>query len=83
MYFYQKNGKQMLDMRGDLVLTHNTALIKARVKSSGPCKARNAEYILINTLSVFRKIRATFIAIGFIWGKSTELTTETIKQDGL
>ncbi len=74
MYFYQKKGKQILDMRGDLVLTHNAALIQARVKSSGPTQARNARYVLIQTLGFFRKIKATFIAIGFIWGKSTALT---------
>lgn len=28
MYFYKKGGKQVLDLRGDLVLTHNDALVK-------------------------------------------------------
>lgn len=30
MYFYKSQGKQVLDLRGDLVLTHNDALVKGR-----------------------------------------------------
>jgi hypothetical protein len=34
MYFYKEKGEQVLDLRGGLVLTHNDALVKGRVKSA-------------------------------------------------
>ena len=75
MYFFQKRGKQHLDLRGNLILSHNDALVKARVKSSAPRYVNNAKYILdINKMGFIRKIRATFAAISFIWGKNQALT---------
>ena len=46
MYFFKKGGKQLLALRGDLVLTHNDGLVKARAKSNAPASVRNAKYIL-------------------------------------
>ena len=45
MYFFKLKGKQMLDLRGDLILTHNDALVKSRIKSAAPAGVRNARYI--------------------------------------
>lgn len=78
MYFFQKNGKQHVDFRGDFVLSHNNALIKTRVKSSAPRFAHNGLYIL----EVGKhKLKATAAAIRFIWGNNTELTADTIEVD--
>ncbi len=75
MYFFFKGGKQHLDLRGDLILSHNDALVKCRVKSSAPRFVSNAKYILnIKKMGFIRKIRATLEAISFIWGKNQELT---------
>jgi len=82
MYFFRKKGKQYLDLRGDLVITHNDALVKARSKSAGPVGVRNVKYIRdINNLGFFSKIKATFSVIGFIWGKNQALRVENIDED--
>ena len=85
MYFFKKNGKQMLDLRGDLVLTHNDNLVKGRVKSAAPAGVRNATYIENIPAMGFRsKLAATRIALGFIWSKKSQaLTQETIEAEGL
>ena len=76
MYFYRLNGKQMLDLRGDLILTHNDDLVKARVKSSAPRGVRNPKYILIKDLGFVSKIKATWHTIRFIWGPSEALDAD-------
>jgi len=77
MYFYKHKGKQeVLDLRGDLVLTHNDALVKGRVKSAAPAGVQNAKYILIADLGFVRKVKATFHAIGFIWGENQALDAD-------
>ena len=63
----------MLDMRGDLVITHNNGLVMARVSSAAPRYVKNAKYIELRKLSFFQKIKASFIVIGFIWGENQEL----------
>lgn len=84
MYFFKKNGKQMLDLRGDLVLTHNDALVKGRVKSAAPAGVRNAKRIEnIPNLSFWQKVRASRAALSFIWGPSEALSKETIEREGL
>ena len=82
MYFFKKNGRQMLDMRGDLVLTHNKDLIIARIKSAAPASVRNATYVTeLHRLNVRGKIKASLVALGFIWsGKSKALDVE---QEGM
>lgn len=84
MYFFKKGGKQILDLRGDLVLTHNDALVKGRVKSAAPSSVRNAKRIEdIPNLGFWGKLRATKAAIAFIWGPSQALTAETIETEGM
>lgn len=84
MYFYKQKGKQVLDLRGNLVLSHNDALVKGRVKSAAPAAVRNPRYIVgIAGFGFWRKLRATKAAIGFIWGPSMALRPETIEDEGL
>lgn len=77
MYFYKEKGRQVLDLRGDLILTHNDGLVKGRVKSAAPSAVRNAKYIQdIARMGFWRKVRATLHVIGFIWGKRQALTMD-------
>lgn len=77
MYFFKQEGKQCLDLRGNLILSHNNALVKCRSKSAAPSSVKNPKYILnIKEMSFIRKVRATFAAIGFIWGENQALTTD-------
>ena len=83
MYFYKNKGKQVLDLTGNLILTHNDQLIKARVTSAGPSRVRNAKFVdNIAGGSLKRKIKATFSVIAFIWGPSTALTEDKTKKKG-
>ena len=75
MYFFKLKGRQVLDLRGDLVITHNDALIKGRVKSAAPSSVQNAKYIELGKKTVlFRRVRATYHAVLFIWGDSEALS---------
>ena len=78
MYFYKLKGKQMLDLRGNLILSHNDALVKGRIPSAAPRGIRNPKYILLQSMGFISKIKATWHAIGFIWGESQAL--DAIKE---
>ena len=81
MYFFKQKGRQILDLRGNLILTHNKNLVTGRIKSAVPASVRNAKYISVASFGIYRKIKATFHAIGFIWGSSTALTEEEINKE--
>ena len=85
MYFFKKGGKQILDLRGDLILTHNDALVKGRIKSAAPSGVRNATYVEnIPAMGWRQKLAASRIALRFIWAKKSQaLTSETIDAEGL
>ena len=85
MYFFNLKGKQFLDLRGDLILSHNDELVKARVATAAPRYVKNAKFIIdIASLKPFRKLRATFAAIRFIWGPSQAIDPKQIdKENGL
>lgn len=84
MYFYKHKGRQVLDLRGDLVLTHNDALVKGRVKSAAPSGVRNATYAEgIPAMGFRAKLRTSWIALSFIWGPNRSLRNETIEAEGL
>ena len=70
----------MLDLRGNLIITHNDALIKARVKSAAPKGVHNNKYILVGSLKFLGKVKATFYAARFIWGASEALDAD---EEGL
>ena len=76
-YFFLKNGKQYLDLTGDLILSHNDRLVKARSKSAAPVKVLNAKFVLnAGDLNLRGKLKATKIALKFIWGKPEPLLAE-------
>ena len=82
MYFFKLKGKQVLDLRGNLVLSHNSSLVRTRTKNNGPRLVRNGYYIKdIPNLKFFRKIRATFVAIRFIWGASRAMNANDINRE--
>ena len=73
-----------MDLRGNLILSHNDTLVKARIKSAAPRAACHGRYIAdIPSLGLRGKIKATLAAIGFIWGPNLALTPEAIRRDGL
>lgn len=76
MYFFTFKGKQSIDFKGNLILTHNNQLISARAKSAAPDSTQNIKYILVKKLNFFQKISAMFTVFGFIWGKPNPLTAE-------
>ena len=76
MYFYKRGGKQILDLRGDLIITHNDGLIKGRVKSAAPGGVKNSTYIVTRNMGFISKIKATFHVIKFIFGSSQALNAD-------
>ena len=77
MYFFKKEGKQYLDLTGDLILSSNDRLIKARSKSAAPVKALNAKFVLnCGDLTFIGKLKATLLVLRFVWGKPQPLIAE-------
>lgn len=82
MYFHTVKGKQAVDFRGDLLLTHNDAPIKSRNKSAAPRQVKNIKHIDgIAAMGVWRKLRASCHALAFIWGPSEALTRDVIDEE--
>lgn len=82
MYFWKDRGKQILDLRGDFILSHNDALIRTRVPTAGPKHVRNGRYIVgIARMGFFRRLRASWHALLFVWGPSQALSAETIERE--
>lgn len=75
MYFYLNKGKQVLDLRGVLILSFNDELVKTRVKSAGPTQVKAPEGYVKNLgkANFLRRIFITLRVIAFIWGKNKEL----------
>ncbi len=74
MYFYKIKGGQHLDLSGNLILSHNDTLIKARVSSAAPKGVKHAKYVLnVSKLSFWKKVSVIFSVIRFVWGPSTAL----------
>ena len=72
-YYFKENGKQILDLTGNLILSFNSSLVKCRAPSAAPHAIKDAKKIMINELTFIKKIAATFIVLGFIWGKNKAL----------
>ena len=82
MYFFTRDGKQHVDGRGDLLLTHNTEPLMARNKSAAPRHAQGLFYVKnIAAMNVWGKFRATRAALKFIWGPDTSLTQSVIDRE--
>ncbi len=69
MYFFLKKGKQHLDLKGDLIISHNDALVKTRNKSAAPVSINSPDGYILNLgkLRFFRKVQATLNIIVFVW----------------
>jgi hypothetical protein len=68
MYFFKKNGKQFLDMQGNLILSHNKELIQYKAKSAIPHAVYNAKYLLkVDRYNFISKVKTSLIALRFIW----------------
>lgn len=67
MYFFKHRGKQYLDLSGDLILTNNDRLVKARATSAAPHKVLNASYVSNAGINLLGKIKATTLCLRFIW----------------
>lgn len=77
MYFFKLKGRQMLDLRGDLILSHNQTLVRGRIKSAAPAGVRNGQWVEnIPAMSTWRKVKTSLHALRFIWGPSQALTEE-------
>lgn len=75
MYFFKKSGRQYLDLTGNLILSHNDKLVKARSTSASPTKVLNAKFVVnAGDLNLRGKLKATILALRFIWGKPEPLT---------
>lgn len=81
MHFYKKNGKQLLNMRGDIVLTHNKDVLSAFPKSAGPKRVSNVRFIPnVSKLGFFAKLKAIFIVVCFVFGRDKSLPFENIEN---
>lgn len=70
MHFHKEKGKQVLDLRGDFILSKRDELVTANAPSAAPKRVRFARYIIgIDKLGFRAKLRATLAAIKFIWVK--------------
>ena len=74
MYFFKHKGQQVLDLRGDLILSHNPQLVRARVSSAAPVAVRNGRYVcgLRTRFAFWAKLHVTCAAIAFIWFRRSE-----------
>lgn len=82
MYFYRLKGKQVIDFRGDFILSHNPDLVRARVATAAPGAVKNVARIVdIPNLKFGRKLRAVFDCARFIFGKSQALTAEVVENE--
>ena len=78
MYFYLDKGKQQLDLKGDLIISFNDALVKTRVPSAGPKTIKSPDGYILNVgkAGFIKRIGITLKIIGFVWGRDKELTPE-------
>lgn len=68
MYFYKEQGKQLLDMHGDLLITQSNSIIAARSKSAAPSKCINGAAILLPRIDTpWKKLKAILIVARKIW----------------
>lgn len=68
MRFYKKKGKQILDLRGNFILSKNEDLIETNARSSAPKEVKFARYVpKIHELKFRGKIVASWRALQFIW----------------
>lgn len=81
MYFYKHKGKQYLDLRGNLILSHNPEIIRARSKNNAVARAQNASYVKdLPNVKFLPKLRVLWRAFRFIFGKSQALDIDAVAK---
>lgn len=68
MHFYKQAGNVMLDLKGDLVLSHRKDWPTYGTKSALPHRIHGGH--IIRWSGVRGRLRATWRALAFIWGGS-------------
>jgi hypothetical protein len=76
MYFYKSKGKQILDLTGDIVLTHNSDPLKTRAKSCAPAAIRGGQYIKLHNVGFWRRVYIMIYVAAWVWRSSLELTED-------
>ncbi len=76
MYFYRNGKEQVLDLKGDLIISFNNALVKTRSKSAGPKTIKSPDGYILNVgkAGFIKRIGVTLKIIAFVWGRDKELT---------
>lgn len=68
MHFYMDSGKQCLEMRGDLILTHNDNIVTSKVRSAAPTHIYNYRCVRVQELKRLRqKFKALWACAKFIF----------------
>lgn len=68
MRFYRKKRKQILDLTGDFVMTHNDVIV------TGVCKSASPGHVVIGSDThmirgnLWQRLKITGSAISYIWG---------------
>jgi len=75
MYFYRNGKEQILDLRGDLIISFNDSLVKTRSKSAGPKTIKSPDGYILNVgkAGFIKRIGVTLKIIAFVWGNDKEL----------
>lgn len=81
MYFFKKSHEVHLDLRGNLILSHNDSLVKTRVPGAAPKNVHNAKYTEnITKLSFFKKWLLVLRCVNFIFGPSEALAPHMFRH---
>lgn len=56
MHFHREKGKQVLDLRGDFILTKRDELVTAVAPSAAPKRVRFARYIPLKDLKFWGNV---------------------------
>lgn len=80
MHFQKVKGRQVLDLRGSLVLTYKKRLIEGTSKSALPFSVVNAKFAQdLGQLSLARKLRVLFMVARFIFSRKYAMRYESEK----
>ena len=78
MFFVFAKGKRFLNLKGNLILTHNARLVRGNNKKATPQSIAGGLFLQILPDSGFRlRCRATWAAFAFIWGDTEALDPDT------
>lgn len=79
MHFYKNHGKQILNMKGDLIVTHNKDVVSALSKSAGPSQVLNARFLPnVGELRFIDKLEVILIVVKFVFGEDKAAPLEDL-----